>query len=234
MRKNQFLIKTLMATAIALSSNVAMSQGFVTEETPMMKGVTKNIKNNWKVRPLVTVGETNNAMQDVNSAELGYRLPGILDGIGAFYRSPYRVQVLVNSELSGNEGYTYSLSNGTPLTGARITSVDIFRKTRTIKKMSLAYDRVFDRFGKIVTNASQINEGSSTGPNDGFSRLCSATGIKAGALGFTRDVFFAGEETSNGQMAALDVNARDIYVVPMMGRPATRMLLLLLIMVPTR
>ncbi len=192
-------------------------QGFKTEEAPMMRGVTKNIKNGWTVEPVVTVGETNNAGEDVNQTRFGYKLTGILDGIGA-WKKGLNVRVVVNSELADSRGYAYTLANGLSLTGARMNSIELSRITKEVKSMGLAYDKIYDRAGILVSSATQINEGTST--TLGFNRFCSGYGVNAGKYGFTRDIFFAGEETDGGQLTALDVNSKELHVVPMAGRAA--------------
>ncbi len=219
---NKIFSKLCVALTIAaVAGTGAHAQtGFKTEEYPMMKGVSKNIKNGWSVRPLITVGETNNNGDDVNLQNLNYRPAGIMDGIGAFRRG-VNVEVYVNNELADNQGYTYYLANGTPLIGARIFNVEINRSSRSIKDAGLAYDEVFDRAGNFVTSATQINEGSAPGTNNGFNRFCSSYLVEAGYNGFTKNIYFTGEETSTeGQLTALDIAAEELHVVPMAGRAA--------------
>ncbi len=84
--------------------------------------------------------------------------------------------------------------------------------------MGLAYTSIFDRAGLPVTNANQINEGLNN--NNGFNRFCSGYGVKRGKSGFSKNIFFAGEETDGGQLCALDVNEKELHVVPMAGRAA--------------
>lgn len=176
----------------------------------------------WKIDPVFTVGETIK----------GYTPPGILDGIGAWPNGRDTVKVLVTHELNSEGGYAYRLANGTELTGARVSFFDIHKLKRTVRAAGLAYDTVYDRAGKIVEHAFQINEGKAKVAPDteGFERFCSAYGFEKGTDGLMDDVFFTGEETSEfgntpaagfgGQETVIDVRRRDLYVVPMLGRAA--------------
>ncbi|MDR4497295.1 MAG: DUF839 domain-containing protein [Candidatus Scalindua sp.] len=195
---------------------------FKTNKPPQMRGDTPTTSNGWKVTPLVTIGDTNGSGKDINEKHLGYRPPGRLDGIGAFKIDNRTVRVLVSHELSADDGYAYKLANGTQLTGARVSSFDIDAITRKVTAAGIAYDAVYDRAGETVTDPAQIREGQ--GDNiDGFAFLCSAYGINTGEFGFVDDIFFTGEEVGGaigGQQAAIDVDKRDIYIVPMIGRAA--------------
>lgn len=219
MRKNYKQLMNFLLAAIILPAfcTSIMAQSFKTEEAPMMRGVTKNVKNGWTTDPLITVGETNNAGEDVNLLKLNYRIPGIPDGIGA-WKKGVNVKLVVNSELADSRGYPYMLANGTILTGARMNYFEISRITRETKEASLAYHTVYDRTGAVVTNANQVNEGLNN--NYGFNRFCSGNGINGGKSGFPKDIYFAGEETSGGQLCVLDVNSKELHVVPMAGRAA--------------
>jgi hypothetical protein len=176
---------------------------------------------NWAVSPIFTVGE------EIN----GYMPPGILDGLGAFRKNRRTVRVVANHELNPSTGYPYELDNGTELTGARVSFFDIRRRSRKIRKAGLAHDVIIDRFGDVVTTGEQLNEaGDPTIPLDsecvgneascGMARLCSANGFPAGAYGFEDDIFFTGEEVSDGQEFALDVRNKVLYALPWLGRAA--------------
>ncbi len=198
------------ALLVAAATTTGASQK--TEEAPMLRGDTPATGQGWTADPVFTVGEP----------VKGYRPPGILDGTGAFrFRGRGLVRVLVNHELDASRGYAYELANGTPLTGARVSSFDIQTQTRRIVRAGLAYDTVYDRWGEVVTHASQINE---TGhPTAGLSRLCSATAVAAGTFGFEDDIFFTGEEDGGGRGGtewALDVAGGALWAVPAIGRAA--------------
>jgi hypothetical protein len=195
----------------------AHAQGFRTQEYPMLKGVTKNIKNGWSTTPLLTIGETGANGEDVNLDAFGYRPVGIPDGIGAF-QSNRNVVLFVSHELSDNAGNTYTLANGTPVIGARISKIKVNKNNRTVTSAGLAYDLIYDRYGNVVTSASQISEGLSG--NNGFSRFCSGYLVEKYYNGFESTIYFTGEETSDGQLAALNVGKQELHVVPMAGRAA--------------
>ena len=163
----------------------------------------RSTHDSWEVVPLFTVGESIG----------GYYPPGILDGTGAFLLDDDTVRVLTNHELSAKLGYPYDLANGVSLTGARISYLDIDRSTLAIKKSGLAYDTIVNRYGQTITasNFGRTDSGD-------LRRLCSAIFVPAGAFGLVDDIYFAGEETGNGQLYALDVANDTLYAVPAAGR----------------
>jgi hypothetical protein len=190
--------------------------GFDTEVGEMMVGVaTKDVYGNSievTTDAIFTVGETIN----------GYTPTGILDGLGAYKLNGNTVRVLANSELGRSVGYAYDLEDVSGLTGARISYFDIDIKTRTIVDAGLAYDKIYDRQGNIVTNASQINEiGSNT---QGFDRFCSGQLFEAHAFangsGFEDRLYITGEEADNGSFWALDTATGDIWAAPDLARGA--------------
>jgi hypothetical protein len=214
----------LFVLALSTFGSKLVAQSHDTEEVAMMRGVNKQLKNGWDVDPIFTVGETDNDGTDYSQDRFGYRVPGVPDGMYAFAAGFGRVNLFLNSELSANRGYPYTLANGTVLIGARVTRFRIqenfFTKDRGISNAALAYNKIIDRYYNEVTDASQINEGSG-GPNDGLNRLCSASGIERFKYGFRNDIFFTGEETGDGgQEFILDVNNEVLYCAPAMGRAA--------------
>ena len=162
----------------------------------------------WTVDPIFTVGDSRR----------GYTPPGVLDGLGAYLKDANTVRVLSTHEFLATMGYPYTLRNGTVLEGGRISYFDINRTTRRVERAGLAYRRVRDRDYRTVKHAPQLNEG--TDPTEGINLLCSAWFANAGEHGFVDNIFFAGEETTNGQLFALDVDSRVLYAVPMAGRAA--------------
>ena len=216
-RRKKLWVGAMFAGFLGLQSLQAAAQ---TSEPAQMSGNTFNTVGGWTVKPLITVGEQNGAGQDINLKKFGYRVPGILDGIGVFPGGRNEVLVLVNHEFNSDAGYTYKLANGTPLTGARVSYFKLDTRSKKVTAAGLAYDTVFDRAGAMVSNETQINEGADVG---GFDRLCSAYGIKKADGNFTTDLYFTGEETSSGlggQEAVIDVRNKVAYFVPMLGRAA--------------
>ena len=196
-------------------------QGYDTDEKSMLKGVSKNIKNGWQTDPVFTVGETDNDGTDYSQDRFGYRLPGIPDGMYAFRKGFGRVNVLLNHELRADAGYPYTLANGTTLSGARVTKLELRRNffgAPTMTSAELAHHTIYDRYYNEVTSGTQIDEGNDAG--EGLRRLCSANGIERFKFGFFDDIFFTGEETGGGQEFALDVNNNVLYCAPAMGRAA--------------
>lgn len=195
----------LAAMTIFPSAVQAASFPFQTSEPAQLLGAP-----GVTVTPLFTVGET-----------LGsYRPVGILDGIGALKVDRNTVRVFVNSEITPTQGYAYSLDNGAggsvALTGARVHFFDIDINTRNIKDAGLAYNRIFDRAGNIVSNAAQVN--------NGLNRLCSSAAFVGNTYGAGRGVvdsiYLAGEETGNGTMFVLDPATRTMHAAPALGRGA--------------
>ena len=206
MRKFLLLALSTCLTLLAMSAGCreAVREGFNTSVPAMMVG-----QNGWSVEPLFTVGE----------AIGGYRPPGILDGIGALEIRPGVVRVLVNHELNAEDGYAYRLENGTELTGARVSYFDLDRNTRSILDAGLAYRGAVDRAGRVVTDASQVHEGDIVGSEkDGFDRFCSSALFTAGEYGLVDDIYFCGEEVTDGLAHAIDVGRRTVYALPWLGR----------------
>ena len=222
-----FINKALLLTFVFFTSQLvntlpSFAVQFKTNKQPQMHGNAIETNKGWKVTPLITIGDTNEGGQDINKKHLGYRPPGKLDGIGAFMINDNTVRTLVNHELRSNSGYVYKLANGTELKGSRVSFFDIDRKTLKVTAAGIAFDTVFDRTGKEVTNAAQIR-GGDLNSIGGFAFLCSAYSINAGKYGFSDNIFFTGEEVgggTGGQEAVLDVDNKDLYVVPMLGRAA--------------
>ena len=186
---------------VCLATAVAVASSYTTTEDAMMDG-----QNGWSIAPVFTVSETID----------GYQAPGILDGTGAYRLDKNTVRVLVNHELGNNVGYAYELANGTKLTGARVSYFDIDRKSRGLCGAGLAYDTIYDRYGKVVTDAAQVNESGSA--TNGLARLCSAQLVEKGDYGFRNTIFFTGEESGNTTEWALDVENGDLWACPDLGR----------------
>ncbi len=170
--------------------------------------------NGYTVDPIFTVGE-------IFAGEIqgDYAPPGILDGLGAFRIDEDTIRIVANHELRPAQGYTYTLDNGNgaELTGARISFFDINQNTLQLEDTGLAYDKIINRAGEVVDEASDLEF-------EGLNRLCSAQYIPANQFGGDRgladNIFFTGEETFGGTEFVLDVFTNDLYAVPWMGRAA--------------
>ena len=185
----------------------------------MMKG-----QGTWEVRSLLTIGD-HLPSRDSRFMDQGYQPVGALDGLGAYRLDEGTVRVLVNHELTGTAGYPYRLDNGTTLTGARISFLDVDRRTLQVLNGGIAYGTIHDRQGRVVETGFQVNEVSRTG--QGLSRLCSSQLIGKGAFNFVDTVYLTQEELSDplshpygGTVWALDVERRTLHAVPAMGRMA--------------
>jgi secreted PhoX family phosphatase len=214
---NQLLSRAALAAACV----GAIASAQLTTYPPMIKTNSPATSNGWTTQALWTVGDT-----------IGNYTPvGIPDGIFAFAQGPNAADVLVNHELGASGGPFYTLKNGLQLKGARISSFKIRRGPNAsgqivanVFRASIAYDTVYDRQGALVTSATQINEGTST--TNGFARFCSSNGVQAGQYGFVDNLYFAGEEAGKptlphgGSMWVLDVDGRQLWGVPALGRGA--------------
>ena len=194
----QFFNKS-MAIVISRTDFLGVAQ----KTAAQLKGISP-----WNTEALFTIGDT------VGS----YRPVGIMDGVGARKLADGTVRAYVNHELGQSAGYTYQLANGTALKGGRVSFFDIDPATKQVKDAGLAYKSIIDRAGVIVTSATQINEGTNT--VNGIDRPCSASLFNAGQYGLVDDIFFTGEETSDGQEFALEVVTETLHCLPWLGRAA--------------
>lgn len=229
MRKTNWLARILRMHALAACAMLASAGithangngGYNTHEPPQAIGDSPNTNGEWSVDPILTIGEQQGQKaNDWNGQKLGYSIPGILDGIGAYQVDHQFVRVVVNHELGNTVGAVYTLSNGTSLTGARISFVDINRYTRKPVTGGLAYDTIYDRHGAVVTSAAQLEFG-------GLARLCSGTLYEAeqfgNGVGFATRIYLTGEETSSspgGSFWALDLDNGELWACPDLGRGA--------------
>lgn len=178
----------------------------------------------WEVLSLLTIGDRLPS-HDRRFPDQAYQPVGGLDGLGAYRVDEHTVRVLVNHELTRKAGYPYWLDNGTTLTGARISFLDIDRRTLQIFNGGIAYQTIRDRQGRIVETGFQVNEVSHTG--QGFARFCSSQLVEKGTFNFVDTIYFAQEEVSDplnhpygGTVWVLDVDHRTLHAVPTMGRMA--------------
>jgi serralysin len=178
------------------------SLSFDTTQPSQVKGL-----NGWTVDPIFTVGE-----------KIGNYVPtGILDGIGAYALNDTIVRILVVNETGPNDGYKYTLKNGTQLPGARSNFIDVDKRTFQITNAGLGYDTIVNRAGKVVSSPTDIEFG-------GLNRFCSAALFEAhqfgSGIGLTDRIFFTGEEdfANGGTMFATDLKTNTLYAVPAFGR----------------
>ena len=209
------LVVRLVLTGVAL-------MGFTSKHSSpvsMMKG-----QGAWEVVALLTIGDRLPS-GDPRFAGQGYQPVGALDGLGAYRWDKETVRVLVNHELNGKAGYPYRLDNGATMTGARISFLDVDRRTLRILNGGIAYRAMYDRQGRFVETGFQVNEVSHTA--QGLSRLCSSQLIGKGTFNFVDTIYMTNEELSDpldhpygGTIWALDVERRTLHAVPAMGRMA--------------
>ena len=183
-----------------------------------------NADGAWEARALLTIGD-HLPSRDRRFAEQAYQPVGAPDGLGAYQLDEGTVRVLVNHELDGKAGYPYRLDNGTALTGARISFLDLDRRTLQVLNGGIAYRTIYDRQGRIVETGFQINEVTQT--EQGLSRLCSSQLVEKGTYNFVDTIYVTQEELSDplghpygGTVWALDVERRTLHAVPAMGRMA--------------
>lgn len=219
--------RAVLAAAIAAVLTItilpaqASGGGFDTQAAPMITGDSVNTDNGWSVDPILTVGEVDSGGQSVNATNLGYEVPGILDGIGAFKLNRDTVRVLVNHEYGDTVGPAYQLANGLELKGARISYVDINRDNRMVVAAGLAFDTIFGRAGTIVDSADDLDYA-------GLNRFCSGSFYVPGQFGrgrgFADPIYLTNEEQSSafggpgGSFWALDPEENTLYALPDLGR----------------
>jgi hypothetical protein len=179
----------------------------------------------WQVTPVVTIGDSLPSLDFINARDGWYQPVGSMDGLGAFVLDDGSVRVFVNHELRRDAGYPYRVRNATSLTGSRVSYFDIDRTTRRVVNSGMAFDRVYDRQGLVVTRASQINQNNEH--MSGLSSFCSAQLIEGGLYGFVDTIFFTHEEVPDpighpygGSLWALDVASKSLHAVPTAGRMA--------------
>ena len=185
------MVRIVYTLTVALAISLAAGGPFAAEDAtdagpPMIAGL-----DGWSATPILTIGDS----------VAGYTPLGKPDGMGAFRLDGNggRVRVFINHELMPGQGYGYSLPNGTTLTGARISYLDIDAKWRAVIGAGLAYDAIVDAEGTLVVDAGQVNE---TGhASDGMGRFCSGRAVTAGTLGLVDNVYFASEEMSTKRRA---------------------------------
>ena len=196
----------IAAMSIAMPATAANFAPFFTSGQAMMTA-----SPGFTYKAVYTVGDT---------LANGYQSVGIFDGIGAYSLNASTVRLLVNHELGTTAGKAYSVVNGqggsVSLTGARVSYFDIDRATMGVVNAGQAYDRIYDRSGNIVANATQVS--------GGFNRFCSSAAFEANSFGAGKGLadraYFAGEETANGTMYVLDTASNQLYAAPAMGRGA--------------
>ena len=178
----------------------------------------------WEAHALLTIRDRLPS-RDARFVNQEFQPVGALDGLGAYQLNQDTVRVLVNHELEGKAGYPYRLDNGTTLTGARISFLDIDRRTLQVLDGGIAYRAIRDRQGRIVETGFQINEVAQT--EQGLSRLCSSQLLEKDTFNFVDTIYLTTEELSDplghpygGTVWALDVERQTLHAVPAMGRMA--------------
>ena len=218
---NSFVLNRVLKVTGLVLLGVALT-GFASKDpspVSMMKG-----QGTWNVRSLLTIGDRLPS-REPRFADQAYQPVGAPDGLGAYQLDEGTVRVLVNHELDGKAGYPYRLDNGTALTGARISFLDLDRRTLQVLNGGIAYRTIYDRQGRIVETGFQINEVTQT--EQGLSRLCSSQLVEKGTYNFVDTIYVTQEELSDplghpygGTVWALDVERRTLHAVPAMGRMA--------------
>jgi Bacterial protein of unknown function (DUF839) len=211
-RKN-VLAATLLTLGISLlNAPMVFAEPHTNTGGPQLTGL-----NGYEYTPLFTVGET------IEGTD--YTPIGILDGIGVIDLGNGTIRAFVNHEVNSNQGAFYTLNPGTAnelsVQGARISFFDIDTSSRQIINSGLAFDEIYDRSYNLVTSTSQFELDPTTG---GLDRFCSGAAFGrysfGEGIGFEDNIYFAGEETSNGTQWVLDPLNQDLWAAPEMGRGA--------------
>ncbi len=199
------ILATLSAALLSTSSFAA----FISSQPSQLKAW-----NNAKIQALWTVGEV------IPGTSGNFTPIGIPDGLGAYKLNSSTVRLFMNHEVGPTAGYAYTLANGTTTAGSRVSYFDIDIASRNIVDSGMAYNRIFDRAGLIVTDAAQIRAPGVTA--GGFSRFCSSSMFEASQFGankgFANRLYFMGEETGGGTNYAIDTATKTAYALPALGR----------------
>ena len=201
--------KDLLISSNEISKDLEVM--IVKSNLPLLKSKVGGLK----ISEVFTIGEA-----------FGTYIPtGTPDGMGAYLKDANTIRLLFQSEIVKTAGYEYKLANNTALTGARIHYLDIDKASNQVIGAGLAYDKVYDRSGALVTTASQISGDANT--KNGFDRFCAANLIEANPFGtgkgFADRIELLGEESSSannslgGAMYALDVANNALHALPDLG-----------------
>lgn len=198
------------ASALAILSNSAFA-AYITSQPAQLKSIY-----NTQIRALWTAGDT------ITGTSGTYTPIGIPDGLGAYKLNATTVRVLMNHEVGPTGGYNYTLANGTSIDGSRVSYFDIDIASKNIVDAGMAYTRIIDRTGAVVTSESQIRAPGVTA--GGFSRFCSSSLYEANQFGagkgLANRLYFMGEETGGGTNYAIDTATGTAYALPSFGRAA--------------
>ena len=205
-----------LGTGSILSAGLASSITLDAAATPAIASMlAPDRASGFSVNVILTTGDTCG----------DYRPPGIMDGMGAWSWNADTVRLFVNHELPPDDGYEWTLENGTRLRGSRISYFDIDKKSRSIRTAGNAIRAIRDRRGEIVTRANQVNESGGLFNSRGLHSLCSAQACRAGQFGFIDDVLFTHEEVSakedhphGGTIWALHIRTGELWALPALGR----------------
>lgn len=182
----------------------------------------------WQTRPLFTIGDSlSGTTGALNATTAGTYTPvAIPDGIGAYELDGDTVRMFVNHELSDTLASSYQVSDGgaglISLKGARVSYFDIDKTSLSIVDGGIAYDKIYDASGNIVTSVAQLATPS------GLSRLCSSSLYEAdefgAGMGIVDRIYMTSEESGSagghpagGLNWALDTATGALWAVPAMG-----------------
>ncbi len=201
----------LAATSLFALASGAAQAAYISTQPAQLKAL-----NNSQVKALWTVGDT------IPVTTGSYTPIGIPDGLGAYKLNSTTVRVLMTHEVGPTGGYNYQLANGTSIDGSRVSYFDIDIASKNIVNAGLAYNRIIDRTGAVVTSESQIRAPGVTA--GGFSRFCSSSLYEANQFGagngFSSRLYFMGEESGGGTNYAIDTASGTAYALPAFGRAA--------------
>ena len=175
---------------------------------PVIEPLMNPVAAGYATQGLYTIGET----------VAGFAATGIPDGQGAYRLNKDTIRILVNSEIGNDKGYSYLLKSGALLQGARVNYIDINNAGQVVSG-GLAYETIYDRYGKVVTSEAQVRgPGVTVG---GFNRFCSANLAEANTFGAGKGaadrLFLLGEEFTNGSMWILNVDKGELWAAPDLG-----------------
>lgn len=114
----------------------------------------------------------------------------VLDGLGAKKFNDDKIRIFVNHEIVNNAKISYF-----------DFKINDFKKFRDIKciESNVAFDKIISKLQNPLT------------------RFCSASLYNKGQFGLLDDIFFCGEEVSNGRAFALNIQKRELHHIEILG-----------------
>lgn len=165
-----------------------------------LNGATPQLRtfNGWKVFEVITEGD---------NPSNGWRLPGILDGAGAYLADERELRIQVNHELA-NQATISEVALHVPSLKAAIRNMIRFNSLQG-QTFVIGARRAYQRYTLDGGTTWRSNQGN-------FRRFCSSQSYSPRPRGFVDQLYITGEETGRnpvGRLVAIQSLSRDMYVL---------------------